>query len=935
MSSSDNNTHQAVRQTRHNSSRPAGGGTTASDRLAAGRAGLIERRLNDRHAARAGIGFARAHSRLIDTFLQERLRESNPAEGLPARRRQPSFAILAVGGYGRRELCLHSDIDLLLVSQGAIPTQALDLAQPIFLPLWDLGYELGHGFRTVADCIDLAKEDFQVLTSLLDLRFIAGARLVCEQLHEQLLAQVLTKKRTSYLDWLAAQHQERQQRYGDAGLLLEPQLKNGLGGLRDYHSMLWLSRLDASAAGNVPAFAVLAQRLAIEELRSLRAGVDFLLRVRNVLHQRCERKNDTLHLDLQPDIAVRLGFGDRPAGLAVEAFLGCLHRRLSEIKVLARVFWKHNHGPRQGAPDDTALAVPEARGLVLRNGELCFDDASAAETTPMLLMDIFVSSARTGTPLSWAARRAVTARLHVVKTALADSPEAWNGFKSVLFSGSAATVLEAMLETGFLSTFIPEFGRVADMVQFDAYHTRPVGPHTLKTVEWLETLACALEEVHPAQRRMRDYVERAGLSRRLCGDRGLRERVLLGAFFHDFGKGEPEHERRGGSIAEAIFERFAEPDAALCADACFLVRNHLLLAITATRRDLGDESVVVDCAGRVGSAWRLDMLYLLTCADAQATGPKAWNEWTARLLAELYDKALKLLDAGFLAEPHAAQRMMKTRDTVRTLIARRTDATLAPEIVERCLDALPSRYVLTVEPGAIVGHIVLVRELERALDEEERRLGRTRSVSGVVALDARILEPGIWSVAFAARKQAGLFPTIAGVLALHGINIYGADSYVWGNGVVVAVCTVSEPPDPLYAEEFWGRVRSSLKFALTGKLSLDWRLSQKRASPLADNGRPGCLDDAVRVVIDNAATDFYTVIEVVAHDRIGLLYDILHCLHDLHIEVHVAKAATHADRVADVFYVRDIDGQKIEDEAQCREIRKALTHCAERLSVLG
>jgi [protein-PII] uridylyltransferase len=401
-----------------------------------------------------------------------------------------------------------------------------------------------------------------------------------------------------------------------------------------------------------------------------------------------------------------------------------------------------------------------------------------------------------------------------------------------------------------------------------------------------------------------------------------RESLLLGALFHDAGKGGDNHAEKGARIAEEVLARWGA-DPALRADAAFLARHHLLLAETATRRDLGDEAVVLHCAGQAGTETRLKMLYLLAYADGRATGPKAWNDWTAHLLSELFHKCMNILRGGDLSAAGSARRALRTRDEVRSLA--RGAGTMSPAAVEAFLESLPPRYILAVEPRAILRHFLLAARLEETLREEERRLPRERAAKGLVVLEARPEEGSVWELAVAAKEQPGLFATICGVLSLHGLNIHSADIFTWRDGTVIDVFRVSEPPDPLYADQLWTRVRGAVKFALTGKLALDYRLERKQGSLLAAP-EPAAPSSAPQVRVDNAVTDFYTVVEVRAPDRAGLLYDIARTLRVLELEVHVARVATKVDQVVDVFYVRDAFGQKVEDSEHVEEIRRALEH---------
>lgn len=901
-------------------------GDNAAERLARGREVLAHRLLlplkEGGQGAGAEVRFERAHSDLVDAFLRERLQEiAHDSPDIFSLERDAAFALVAVGGYGRRELCLHSDVDLLLVCEKSIPPQALDIAQPLFLTLWDQGYDLGHGFRTVRDCQDLAVSDFQVFASLLDLRFIAGDLRPWKALTDKLQTKIIPKKCKQFLRWLEQQHVERRKRFGQADAALEPQLKDGLGGLRDRHRLLWLARcLEPEAECTAGSSDCLRKFFpAPELLAAFDQDAAFLLAVRNQLHRVSGRKNEKLHLDLQPPIAAALGFDTEPAAEGVEAFLARLHRAMANVRAAERGVWKG-----YGLPVVRKGPEPEPQGVA--PGVTCSEQGVGltAEATaslkqgrePALLLRLFAQCAAQDEDLSWQARQQVQLAMPLAG-ALAEDAAAWQAFLDILESGNASQALGQMAETGFLDSFLPPFGAVRDLVQFDAFHTYPVGWHTIVTVDCLEHLpehAAARKEQGGARLgRLAELWERVRDKRSL----------LLAALFHDLGKGGPEHEEKGAAIARKILTQRGMP-ADVVETVAFLVQNHLLLLLTATRKDLGDESVVLECANATGSVERLRMLYLLSCADARATGPKAWNDWTARLLAELFDKTANMLQEGRLVGPHAAHAILKTRDDVRTLLARHPELHFSTEEVELRLEHMPPHYLLRVSARDIVGHLELVRQLEREVADEARRVGEARAGKGLAVLEARkTQDKGIRELAVAARNQPGLFASIAGVLSLHDLNIFAANAFVWSDGNVLAVFQVSAPADPLYEEDFWARIRGALKFAMTGKLSLDYRLDRKRHSMLTSGS---VTQGQAQVNVDNESTDFYTVVEVLAWDRLGLLYEIAHTLQDLQVEVHLARVATHEDQVADYFHVRDAGGQKIDDQAQLQELRQALLH---------
>ncbi len=858
---------------------------------------IISQNLCSPNRREAGLGFSEQHADLVDAFLQARLAELL-SDRDTAFAECEDFALVAVGGYGRRELSPHSDIDLLIVCSSGIPTMALDIAQPLFLPLWDQGYDLGHGFRSIKDCTTLALENFQVFASLLDVRFIAGSREVFDALVKRIEQKLINPKGSAFVAWLAEQRQNRLARHGDASMLLEPQLKEGIGALRDWHSMLWAAKALGLCPLQISTLADLPEDLfSKRDKEILRETTGVLLQARNQLHKWSKRKNDLLYQELQPKVAVDMGYTDRTHVLGVELFLSALHRAMNELKLVAEAFWCTRIGRplEQNSPASDVLDF-DVESLAFLHGE----------QLARRVLELFEMSAQQGGHLSWQAMRTVAGRLDELRV-LVSSPQSLTVLKRILISGNGSAVLGQMLDSGLLGVLIPEFGEVSDHVQFDAYHTYPVGRHSLMTVESLERLGNEDAELSPHAAQLWAATKNKSV-------------LLLAALFHDIGKPHPEHERLGAEKATAILKRWqAEPG--LIDDVAFLIKEHLLLPLTALRKDIGNETIVLDCARRINGEERLEMLYLLSLADAKATGPKAWNDWNRRLLAELYDKVRSMLRRGYLLDKNAAARIMENRDKVRSL-AKASE--LPGEFVEACLEVMPPGYTERVAAEDIVPHLFLVRQLNKKIAEQKKRVAASRAEKGAVVLDARETEGGVWRVTAVARKHFGLFATIAGVVSLHDLNIFCADAFTWSDQTAIILLQVSAPRDPAYVNEFWGLVRSSLKYALTGKLAVDYRLSQKRASLLSGGGFEGLAEP--QITVDNESSDFHSVIEVLTPDSIGLLYEIANCLNRLELDIHMAKVATHGDQAADYFHVRDVYGEKVLDASQIMEIRRALQH---------
>ncbi len=850
----------------------------------------------DLDAGRVGAGCVVALSDLADRYFGERLAEYGG-------RAREGFSLVAVGGYGRRELCPFSDIDVLVVFSGEPPEWAGELARFLFFPLWDLGVELGHGVRGLDVCVELARSDHQVLASFLDARHLVGDARVFGTLCERLAVEVYPERRADFASWLDAANVRRGEVHGDAGALLEPQLKEGLGGLRDAHQIVWLSRLAALAGGGGALGAGVGPDLFRDS--------EFLLLVRSHLHRLTGRKTDKLPFDIQERIAARLGFADREGALGVEVFLAELLRRMSAVKNLRQALWP-GLALALGAISDRP-PEPVGDGIARGPGGLDFAPGLSDGQAFDRLFPLFGTAVRTESAISFSAIRRIGGLAEAHGKRLQSDGAALSSLVGILAADASGQTAEAVFESGVLAAMLPEFGRVAHLVKFDLYHVHPVGRHSLEVVRRL-----AEAGADPENR----YHE---LFRSVLHP----DRLILGALFHDIGKGlGGGHAEKGAEIARQALERFGVDDATRD-EVAFLVREHLSLADTAWRRDLADRDVIASCAARAGALDRLNMLMLLTYADARATGPSAWTDWKEGLVWELFRKAARMLGQGDLFDEHDAGRMLRARDKVRAGAV----GIMSGAEIEACLDVMPPRYLIVVPVPDILRHLSLVVRLRREAKERTRRMPHARLMcsGGPAVLSARPSPGGAGhEVTVAAGESPGLFAVLAGVLALHDLNILSADVFLWADGTSVYVFRVSDPPDALYAEELWTRVGGAVRYALLGKLSLEYRLARKRESILScrpgrgtrSGGGPG----AASVWVENEASALYTLIEVAARDRIGLLYDIAHAMAELRLEVHLAKADTMGDVVRDVFYVRGADGKKIEDPEQVREIRAALLH---------
>ncbi|MBU1611693.1 MAG: HD domain-containing protein, partial [Proteobacteria bacterium] len=631
----------------------------------------------------------------------------------------------------------------------------------------------------------------------------------------------------------------------------------------------------------------------------LDADYRFVLKARTALHLSAGRKTDTLHFDLQPRVAELLGYANKNAdplarGMAVEHFLSDLHKAMARIKMLRAVFWQECFPPRfwrtrklSPAVEDTAVGL----GFIL-----------SGPVRPAEMLELFAQAAATGRPLSLAANRAIREAISTGIDTFEGSAETLAALLDVFRAPFGLHAALTMVDTGLMAALLPRFSEVEHLVQFDDYHVHPVGRHTVETVGRVADLLSGRDE------RFRD----------LAANVAHPDRLLLAALFHDLGKGGPNHSAIGAELVRETLAGFGL-DKATVRDAAFLVEHHLLIPKTATRGDLSDERVVAGVAEIAETLERLDMLYLLSVADSMATGPRAWSAWTGSLFQELYRKARNLLTSGPLSEPEVAQAARATRERARVEAC----GSLDEAYVNDCLAKMPPRAFQALGPLDLVRHMTLVRQLQVALDEDAVRMpGKNKGV-GISAIEARKTGVGnTFEVSIATQDRPGLFATLAGVLALHQLDILAADLFTWKDGTVVDVFIVEGPGDNLFPEEVFERVRRAIRYAFLGKLSLGYRLDEMRKSPLYRSGSGPKLPPVVRV--NNQASDFHTLIEVAASDCLGLLYDIALTLANMYVSIHLAKITTDAGRIADVFYVLASDGRKLDDPGLVRQVEAEL-----------
>ena len=611
--------------------------------------GLIARLLKDKEP-----DFLRQHTRLLDDYFRQAFETSMVGPRMDIRKNP--YAIIAQGGYGREEQCIHSDVDLLFLFKKKVPNEAEKLVQEIIYPLWDIGLDVGYATRSLKECMALAGKDYEILTPMLDARFVCGWSMLYANLVAELRAKIIQPKSRPIINWLVERNSQRHAQFGDSAYLLEPNLKEGQGGLRDYHTMLWIARI----AFNAKQFRDLEYLglLSHEEFQNLIQSITFVWNVRNRIHYICGRKCDQLHFENQVKLARSLNYKTGNGQAPVEKFMGELHGRMETLKQQHLMFLYELGYEKPRKRKRKSQKKSDVNGLeVIEWGMLNFIGPEEIMTSPALLMKIFEESARLKIPLCAEAKRLVKEFSYLIDKTYRVSEPIVKSFERILVAPAPKfNVLNEMLNTGFLEKFIPEFRVVRNRIQYDEYHLYPVDKHLLRTVQTVKKFGTVKDSsLEP-------------LCEKLYRNLKKKKLLLWAALLHDIGKGESveDHSAKGAEVVQAILgEKRMKP--ADVETVMFLVQEHLLLIKTATRRDIYDEETAISCARKVKDIERLKMLYLLTVADSIATGPKAWNDWTATLLRDFFLKTLNVLEKGELATAQAVEAVeQKKKEAIRS-----------------------------------------------------------------------------------------------------------------------------------------------------------------------------------------------------------------------------------------------------------------------------
>ncbi len=752
--------------------------------------------------------------------------------------------LIATGGYGRRELCPYSDVDVMFFALNRADTEAVER---VLYKLWDTGFEISHSFRTPTECIEEASRDMRTRTSLLEARFLAGDKELFNIFRSRVSPEITFRKRKDFIREKLLEMEKRHQTSGDSVFLLEPHIKDGEGGLRDIHTAFWLSRV----AMKMDKFSDFSKLLGPHDYKRFIGAYDFLLRCRFALHLESKRKNDILSFEYQRSVAARLGFKDSAKFTATERMMRYYYHKSRVIRETMRKIMAACSKPYVSLFRDWRIKRIND-DFSLSGGHLIMTKENLFAGNPEKIMEAFYLLSKTGKKFSDNTREKIRSSLLNINRRSRYSPGAVHHFLEILKGERVYDTLREMHETGVLGRFIPEFGVLRQLVVHEPYHMYTVDEHTLRAVRNLERLRTTrfqnLEEFHKIIKGVENI-----------------DTLFMALLFHDIGKAAGRHhEEEGYKRLKNIMERF-NLDIKKRTRIEFLVKNHILMSKISLKMEASDEEVVAMFSDAVGDAENLGAIYLMTYADMSAVNPGFWNSWKAYLLKELYDHTRSYLSGT-----------REGRDEYLSGLRSLCPKDKCPGLMD-FVDEMPDRYLFSTMRGRII--------------EDYGLALKARESGFAIRIDSGPHEGAELSVS--AGDRPGLFSRIVGFLTSRGLNIVSGKIFTGRRGSVIDKITVSN-----WKDLWWDGLEEDLSDGLRGIIA--------EGKPLNVISRPARTESPFNIFIelDNEVSDEYTLIEIFSSDRLGLLYDISNVMYLNGVNIISAKINTDRGQAQDIFYVQ-------------------------------
>jgi [protein-PII] uridylyltransferase len=823
---------------------------------------------------------------LYDYTTTHVIRARNPTEA-------ERIAIVATGGYGRGVMAPSSDTDLLFLRAYKASPHTESVIEYMLYAMWDMGLKVGHAFRTPNDCVKLAAEDVTIKTSMLDARFICGDEVLATDMFELFQKEAVKGKDAQFIADKLAERDARHARHGDARYVVEPNLKEGKGGLRDLQTLYWITK---HMYGGVTLEDVMRNGPFTEhEYAVFIRAAKFLWTVRCHLHFVTGRPEERLGFDLQPEIASRMGYRDRGEQQGVERFMKRYFLIAKDVGGLTRILAakleadhkKKPEGLRRFLPVRAPQALPD-EGFTLDNGRINVASEDVMETDPLNMLRLFTIARREGKDVHPAALTALTRNLRGINEAVRELPEARRlVLESIMGGDRPGQVLRWMNESGLLGRIMPEFGGIVAQTQFNMYHHYTVDEHTIRAVEYISEME-------------HGRGEKVALAADLFPLLENRRALYLAMLLHDTGKGKGDQQIEGSKTSYRACQRLGIPEAESELVA-WLVGHHLEMSETAQKRDISDPRTVAKFAELVGSLERLRLLYILTVADIKAVGPAVWNAWKGQLLADLYNNTAAALRGGRTDEAGVSAELEARAERRRKALVDQIGS------VPTIMLEMETAYWTGFDPDDLAWQASVLT------DNDDTVAHRYLADGGAVA------------IIVSGADRTGLFADLAGTLARLGANVVSAQVFTSKSGRIVDIFMLQDNNKAAFAagdaprmERLEAAIRAALAgHPITGEVKT--RAGRREAAFL--------VQPSVQIRDDISAE--YTVIDVAGRDRPGLLHEVADVLADMKLSIHSAHVGSYGERVFDAFYVQNAQGQKLGTKARKESLKERL------LAVLG
>lgn len=817
---------------------------------------------------------------------------SNPTSG-------ERLALVATGGYGRGELAPFSDIDLLFLIPYKATPWAENVAEYMLYVLWDLGVKVGHATRTPEDCVRLAKEDLTIQTSLLESRYVWGDADLFRNAATRFYKRVISGSSQAFIEAKLQERDNRHEKMGNTRYVVEPNVKDGKGGLRDLQTLWWIAR---HLYGINRANTSQPNILTVTENRQFQKSESFLWTVRVAMHFLSNRADERLTFDMQRRLSQALQYKDRPAASGVERFMKHYFLVAKQVGDLTRIFCAVLEAREQKTLFSRLVRTKKVQGFGVEGGRLITLNDDDFADNPVLMLKIFAVADRKDLDIHPATLRLIKQNLKKLTRSVRMDPEANRYFLELLTSErNGETNLRRMNEAGVFGRFIPDFGRVVAQMQYDMYHHYTVDEHTIRAIGLLAKIeAGELEEEHPLSTNVIQKV----LSRNV---------LYVAVLLHDIAKGRGgDHSLLGAEVAQRVCPRLGLKPSET-ETVAWLVRWHLLMSNTAFKRDLSDPKTIQDFCDIVKSPERLRLLLLLTVVDIRAVGPNVWNGWKGQLLRELYYAAEGVLMVGHATIGRNERVAHKKEQLAQSLVG------WSARAIKKHQNRMTDAYWIAEDDDTLLQNAQLMART----DKDKKPIGIAMRVEESQAMT---------NVALYVQDHPGLIARIVGALGVAGATIMSAKIHTSRDGMAMDNFIVQDMNgDTVDSKYQINELENSILDTLKGKVRPKERLGNRRIF--------GNKEDAFRVepavLIDNKASGRSTVLEINAKDRPGLLYDLTYALYGLKISIISAHVATYGERAVDVFYVQDLMGAKITNKVRLRNVEEKMLRAVRGEPVFG